>query len=95
MYRPFLFVLAALAPAFPALSQSCEERSGDFAARITLCDQAFEASTDPQSAAMALAFKGEAQRMLGQLDDAAATLQYSLSFDPENAWVWVELGNVS
>jgi tetratricopeptide (TPR) repeat protein len=95
MYRPFLFVLAALAPAFPALSQSCEERSGDLAARIALCDQAFEASTDPQSAAMALAFKGEAQRMLGQLDDAAATLQYSLTYDPENAWVWVELGNVS
>jgi tetratricopeptide (TPR) repeat protein len=95
MHRPFLFVLATLAPAFPALSQTCEDRSGDYSARIALCDQAFEAATDNQAAAMALAFKGEAQRMLGQLEDAAATLQFSLTFDPENAWVWVELGNVS
>ena len=95
MYRPFLFVLATLVPAFPALSQTCEDRSGDFESRIALCDQAFDAAPDPQSAAMALAFKGEAQRMLGQLDQAAATLQTALGFNPEAAWIWVELGNVS
>ena len=95
MRRPLLFVLAALLPSGAALSQTCEERSSDFEARIALCDQAFDSAQDNESAAMALAFKGEAQRMLGQLDDAASTLQYALSFSPENAWIWVELGNVS
>jgi tetratricopeptide (TPR) repeat protein len=91
--RRFLFVLAALAPA-PASAQTCEDRSQDFEARIALCDQAFEAAGTEDAAASALAMKGEAQRMLGQYDVAAETLQQALGFRPENAWVWVELGNV-
>lgn len=95
MRRPVLFVLAVLAPACPALAQTCDDRSQDFEARIALCDQAFGAAESSDDAAMALAMKGEAQRMLGQLDAAAETLQFALSYTPENAWVWVELGNVS
>jgi tetratricopeptide (TPR) repeat protein len=92
--RPFLFVLAALLPSTPALAQTCDDRSQDFEARIALCDQAFEAAETSDAAAQALSLKGEAQRMLGQFDEAAATLQRALGFTPENAWVWVELGNV-
>jgi tetratricopeptide (TPR) repeat protein len=92
--RRLLFVLATLAPAAPALAQSCEDRSQDFEARIALCDQAFEAAETEDAAASALAMKGEAQRMLGQYDAAAETLQQALGFMPENSWVWVELGNV-
>ncbi len=65
------------------------ERSG------WLCDQAFETADNGNSAAMALAFKGEAQRLLGRFDDASATLQQALNLAPANAWVWVELGNVN
>ena len=92
---PRLAVLAALA-AFPATgwAQTCADRSDDYAARIALCDQAFAAAEDDDAAAYALSLKGEAQRMLGDLSAAAETLQYALSFTPENAWVWVELGNV-
>jgi tetratricopeptide (TPR) repeat protein len=92
--RPFLVVLAALIPATQTLAETCDDRSQDFEARILLCDQAFEASDTPETAAQALSMKGEAQRMLGQFDAAAATLQQALGFTPENAWVWVELGNV-
>jgi len=92
--RPFLFVLAALIPAAPVLAESCDDRSQDFEARIALCDQAFEAADTPDAAAQALSLKGEAQRLLGQFDAAAATLQQALGFAPANAWVWVELGNV-
>lgn len=91
--RPFLFVLAALCP-LTANAETCDDRSQDFEARIALCDQAFDAADSPESAAQALSLKGEAQRMLGKYDDAAATLQQALGFTPGNAWVWVELGNV-
>ena len=89
-----LFALALVTPAFPALAQTCEDRSTDYAARITLCAQAFAAAETPDAAALALAFKGEAQRMLGDFDAAAQTLAEALEFTPANAWVWVELGNV-
>ena len=92
--RPFLFVLAALIPT-AAQSETCDDRSQDFEARISLCDQAFEAADTSEAAAQALAMKGEAQRMLGRFDEAAATLRQALGYTPENAWVWVELGNVS
>jgi tetratricopeptide (TPR) repeat protein len=92
--RPFLFVLAALAPSSPVLAQTCDDRSQDFEARIALCEQAFDMAETSDAAAQALSLKGEAQRMLGQFDAAAATLQQALGFTPENAWVWVELGNV-
>jgi tetratricopeptide (TPR) repeat protein len=91
--RRLLFVLAVLAPA-PALAQSCEDRSQDFEVRITLCDQALAAAESADDAAFALSMKGEAQRMLGRLDEAAETLQEALTYTPENSWVWVELGNV-
>lgn len=92
--RPFLFVLAALIPA-PALAETCDDRGQDFEARIALCDQAFQAAETPEAAAQALSLKGEAERMLGRYDDAAATLRQALGFTPANAWVWVELGNLS
>lgn len=88
------FVLAALVAAAPALSQTCEDRTADFETQITLCDQAFQAADSQESAAMALAMKGEAQRMLGRLDEAADTLQQALGFSAASAWIWVELGNV-
>ncbi|MGL4236282.1 tetratricopeptide repeat protein [Tabrizicola sp.] len=91
--RRLLYVLAALIPA-PALAQSCEDRSQDFEARILLCDQAFAVAESSDAAAYALSMKGEAERMLGRLDAAAETLQLALTYTPENAWVWVELGNV-
>lgn len=94
MRRRLLFVLALSAPALPAVAQTCEDRILDYDARITLCDQAFEAADNPDSAALALSLKGEAQRMLGELDAAAETLGRALEFTPANAWVWVELGNV-
>lgn len=91
--RPFLFVLASLIPGV-ANAETCDDRSQDFEARIALCNQAFDAADSAETAAQALSMKGEAQRMLGQFDAAAATLQQALGFTPENAWVWVELGNV-
>ncbi|WP_374430113.1 tetratricopeptide repeat protein [Tabrizicola sp.] len=93
MHR-LLFVLATLAPAAPAWAQSCLDRNSDPEAQVTLCDQAFQAAATPEDASLALAYKGEAQRMLGQYDEAAATLQQALGYTPANAWVWVELGNV-
>jgi tetratricopeptide (TPR) repeat protein len=92
MLRAFAFTF--LVSASPALAQTCADRGNDYPARIALCDQAFDASANDEDAAYALSLKGEAQRMLGDLDAAAATLQYALRFTPENAWVWVELGNV-
>jgi tetratricopeptide (TPR) repeat protein len=87
-------VLAALLVAPPALAQTCEDRTADHETQITLCDQAFQAADNQESAAMALAMKGEAQRMLGRLDEAADTLQQALGFNAASAWIWVELGNV-
>jgi tetratricopeptide (TPR) repeat protein len=91
--RPFLFVLAALIPV-AANAETCDDRSQDFEARIILCDQAFAAADNNEAAAQALSLKGEALRMLGRLDEAAATLQQGLNLNPESAWLWVELGNV-
>jgi tetratricopeptide (TPR) repeat protein len=92
--RRLLFVLASLAPAAPAWAQACLDRSADPEAQVSLCDQAFQAAATPDDASLALAYKGEAQRMLGRFDEAAATLQQALGYTPANAWVWVELGNV-
>lgn len=92
--RRLLFVLAALAPAVPAWAQTCNDRTADFETQVDLCDQAFEAAATSEDAAVALAYKGEAQRALGRLDDAGATLQRALGFSPTNSWIWVELGNV-
>jgi tetratricopeptide (TPR) repeat protein len=87
-------VLAALLPALPAQAQTCEDRGSDYAARIVLCDQSFAAAPNSQAAALALAMKGEAQRLLGQLDAAAESLGLALDYAPGYAWAWVELGNV-
>lgn len=95
MRHHLILTLALLAPGLPAWAQTCADRSDDYAARIALCDQAFGAAETADDAAFALAMKGEAQRMLGELDAAAETLRTALSYTPENAWVWVELGNVS
>jgi len=92
--RRLLFVLATLAPAAPAWAQACFDRNSDPETQVTLCDQAFQAAATPEDASLALAYKGEAQRMLGQYIDAAATLQQALGYTPASAWVWVELGNV-
>jgi tetratricopeptide (TPR) repeat protein len=95
MRRLLLLSAGLLAPALPAPAQTCADRSPDFAARISLCDQALGAAETAEDAAFALAMKGEAQRMLGELDAAALTLQTALGYTPENSWVWVELGNVA
>ncbi len=95
MRRSISLAIAALLPAFPAFSQTCDDRSTDFPARIALCNQAFVAAETPDSAAQALAMKGEAQRLSGDYDAATETLRQALGYKPENAWVWVELGNVS
>ena len=92
--RRLLFVLATLAPAGPALAQSCTDRAVEAETQVVLCDQAFQAAATSEDASLALAYKGEAQRMLGLFDEAAATLQQALGYTPANAWVWVELGNV-
>lgn len=95
MHRSLLFALVLAAPALPAAAQTCADRSPDYAARIALCDQAFNAAQTAEDAAFALALKGEAERLLDQLDAAALTLQTALSYSPEYAWAWVELGNVA
>ncbi len=94
MQQSLPLALAAILAAGQATSQTCEDRSTDYVARITLCDQAFVAADTNDAAALALAFKGEAQRMLGDFSGAADTLRTALGYTPENAWVWVELGNV-
>jgi tetratricopeptide (TPR) repeat protein len=92
--RRLLFVLATLAPAAPAWAQACYDRASDPETQVSLCDQAFQVASRPEDASLALAYKGEAERMLGRFDEAAATLQQALGYTPANAWVWVELGNV-
>ncbi len=89
-----LLALALATPALPALGQSCEDRGPDFAQRITLCDQAFAAADSDATASSALALKGEAQRLSGDLAAAAETLASAISYAPGNAFAWVELGNV-
>ncbi len=94
MQRRLHFVLAAMFFASPVAAETCADRSPDFSLRINLCDQAYDAAENSDDAAFALSMKGEAQRMQGNLEAAAETLQLALTFTPENAWVWVELGNV-
>jgi tetratricopeptide (TPR) repeat protein len=95
MRRPIVLAFAAALSASPVLSQTCEDRGSDYAARIALCDQALAEATSSDAAAWALALKGEAQRLMGDFDAARASLQQALGYMPQNAWVWVELGNVS
>ena len=95
MQRHFAFAVLAVFCAAPSFSQTCEDRSTDYAARIALCDQALNAADTADAAAYALSLKGEAQRLLGDLTAADETLRSALTFTPENAWVWVELGNVA
>jgi tetratricopeptide (TPR) repeat protein len=95
MRHSLALALALLAPGLAASAQTCADRSPDYAARIALCDQAFATAETADDAAFALAMKGEAQRLLGEWDGAAQTLQSALGYTPENAWVWVELGNVA
>ncbi len=90
---PALFP-ALLCLALPAHAQTCADRSPDFVARIALCDQAFAAADSDDAAADALALKGEAQRLSGDLEGAAVTLGQALRLTPASAWLWVELGNV-
>jgi tetratricopeptide (TPR) repeat protein len=94
LYVLAAFVPAALASANAAFAQTCEDRTADFETQIILCDQAFGTAGSQENAALALALKGEAQRMLGRYDEAAATLQQALTFNAADAWIWVELGNV-
>ena len=94
MYRSAALVLAILSLSTPLAAQTCQDRGLDYAQRIALCDQALAAAQTPEEVAYALAMKGEAQRLLGDYAGAALTLRLALDQTPENAWVWVELGNV-
>jgi tetratricopeptide (TPR) repeat protein len=94
MPRSVQLALVLLVLAAPLAAQTCADRGLDYAQRVALCDEALAAAQTPEDAAYALAMKGEAQRMLGDYVAAAATLQAALQQKPENAWVWVELGNV-
>ena len=94
MHRRLLFALAFIGPGLPALGQTCDDPTLEYDQRIAVCDQAFAASLTAEEAAYALSLKGEAQRLSGQTEAAAETLQLALSYTPANAWVWVELGNV-
>ena len=87
-------LLGTVALATPALAETCEDRGSDYALRIQLCDQAYAQAMDSEAEALALALKGEAQRLLGDLTGAGDTLNQALRLTPANAWVWVELGNV-
>lgn len=91
--RSVLAALVVLLP-LPLAAQTCEDRISDYDHRIALCDAAYAAAADPDVAATALGYKGEALRMLGRLDDAAAVLRLSLALAPGNPWYWVELGHV-
>ena len=92
--RRLLLALATLAHPVPSWGQSCADRAVEPEAQIALCEQAYQDASTPEDASLALAYRGEAERMLGRLDVAAATLQQALDLTPGNAWVWVELGNV-
>lgn len=94
MRRLLLSVLALpfLVPA--VFAETCADRVLDYAQRVVLCDQAYAEAQSEEDAAFALSMKGEAQRMLGELDAAAATLAQGLDHTPANAWLWIELGNV-
>lgn len=79
----------------PIRAESCEERSDDYERRIELCHLAAANAPDAETAAIALGYKGEAERMLGQYDSAAATLRAAIALAPSNAWSWTELGTVA
>ncbi len=81
-------------PALPLWAATCEDRIEDYESRITLCAAEAAAAANPDDAAVALGYQGEAERMLGRLDQAEATLQQALSLSPRNGWYWVELGHV-
>ncbi len=93
---PGLFLAAALtlAGAAPGLAQSCEDRISDYERRIGICAEAAAVAPDADTAAIALGYKAEAERMLGQFDAAAATLRQAIALAPLNAWNWTELGTV-
>lgn len=93
-HQALSLLIASTALAAPVRAETCEDRGDDYARRIELCDQSYDMAVDADAASLALAMKGEAQRMLGDYDGAADTLQQALRITPANAWVWVELGNV-
>jgi tetratricopeptide (TPR) repeat protein len=93
-YAPAFALALVTLPAQPASARTCDDREVAYEARIPLCDQAYAAATDPDAAASALGYKAEAQRLLGQFDEATATLQQALRLAPQNPWYWVELGSV-
>ena len=93
-FRPLALSLALLAAPAALAAPSCADRGKDYEARIALCDSAYAQAANPDDAATALGYKAEAQRMLGRLDEAAATLRAALRLAPQNPWYWVELGHV-
>lgn len=97
MSRPGFILALSLAGLCgqPIWAQSCEDRSADYERRIAQCATEAETASDPITAAIALGYKGEAERMLGRLDEAAATLRQAIALDPANAWYWTELGTVA
>lgn len=90
---PLVLAFCALS-AVPVRAAGCEATDMGHEARIALCDQAFAEAADPDEAAIALGYKAESQRLLGQLEAASATLFQALRLAPQNPWYWVELGNV-
>ena len=93
-FRPLALCIGLLAPSAALAAPLCEDRNVDPQTQLTLCEQAFAAATTPDDAAVALGYKAEALRLLGRLDEAAETLHAALRIAPQNAWYWVELGNV-
>lgn len=93
-FRSFAVSLALFAAPAALAAPACEDRGKDYQARIALCNSAYARAANPDDAATALGYKAEAQRMLGRLDEAAATLRAALRLAPQNPWYWVELGHV-
>ena len=85
-FRPLALSLALLAAPAALAAPSCADRGKDYEARIALCDSAYGQAANPDDAATALGYKAEAQRMLGRLDEAAATLRAALRLAPQNPW---------
>jgi tetratricopeptide (TPR) repeat protein len=94
MFRLISLVILALTAA-PALAQSCADRIADYERRIDICAAEAASAPDPAAAAEALGYQGEAERLLGRLDEAAATLRQAIALAPANAWYWTELGTVA
>lgn len=93
----FLYLAASLTLlcSTSGLAQSCEDRIEDFERRIEICSAAAAEAVDAETAAIALGYKGEAERMLGHYDAAATTLREAIALAPLNAWNWTELGTVA